>query len=112
MKGIAVRNFEGFSLFDVHNALYFDSTMNSNNALEIYELLETDKQSILLKLKEFTPEDLWYSQYYWFLIIMQERNAWGLADYEQQKFRILDNMDQYIQIDWNIIEKLEQAVQN
>lgn len=81
-----------------------------DESLKMYELLEAEKQSILSKLQEFTLEDLWYSQYYWFLVIMKERNTWNQADYEQQKYKILEKMDVEIEIDWTLIEQLEEIV--
>lgn len=102
---------KNFRVFGVSDAIQvFGADIAQNESLKLYELLAVEKQSILSKLQEFTLEDLWYSQYYWFLVIMKERNAWNQVDYEQQKYKILENMDLEIEIDWTLIEQLEEIV--
>lgn len=103
-----LKNFRVFGVSDAIQVLGAD--IAQDESLKLYELLEAEKQSILSKLQKFTLEDLWYSQYYWFLVIMKERNAWNQVDYEQQKYKILESMDLEIEIDWTLIEQLEEIV--
>lgn len=83
---------------------------NEELSLKMYRHLESDKELILSKTDEYTLEDLWYSQYYWFLVIMKERDVRQQADYLQQLSKIIDSMDGEFCIDWEIIEQLEKEV--
>uniref|UniRef100_UPI004055B240 hypothetical protein n=1 Tax=Agathobacter sp. TaxID=2021311 RepID=UPI004055B240 len=86
-----------------------DDRHDEEHALKVYERLESGKEEILSKTDKFTLEDLWYSQYYWFLMLMKERDALTAADYQQELFKILESMERDICIDWEIIEQLEKS---
>ena len=105
-------SFKLYTAGEADNAQMPSAVDNEELSLRMYKLLESAKESILSKTDEFTLEDLWYSQYYWFLIIMKERDVMQQADYLQQLSKILDSMDGEFCIDWEIVERLEKDVYN
>lgn len=102
-----------FTLFDKNDADFLKPNFDSNKLLSVqmYEILENMKQDILSETDKFTLEDLWYSEYYWYLVLMKEQNVQNRIDFQQGLFHIMERMDYEIApIKFAILERLEKEV--
>ena len=73
---------------------------NEENFEKLTEKLNTDMESV------------YYSKYFWFQQFKNEYKKYykWTADFEQYEFKILENMDNYCKINFEIIEKIEQGI--
>ena len=102
-----------FTLFDKNDADLLQLNFDSNEILSVqmYEILENMKQTILSQTDKFTLEDLWYSEYYWYLVLMKEQNVQNSADFQQGLFRVIERMDyQIASINFTVLERLEKEI--
>lgn len=82
--------------------------INTNEVEEfMYNFLSINKDFILENTTEFTIDDLWYSEYYWLSELRKKKNKYD-AGMDQQLFELLEMMNINIDIDWNIIEDIEE----
>ena len=102
-----------FTLFDKNDADFLKLKFDSNEilAVQMYEILENRKQNILSQTDKFTLEDLWYSEYYWYLVLIKEQNVQNSADFQQGLFHVIERMDYEIApINFTVLERLEKEI--
>ena len=102
-----------FTLLDKNDADLLKLKFDSNEILSVqmYKILENMKQDILSQTDKFTPEDLWYSEYYWYLILMKEQNVQNSADFQQGLFHVMERMDYEIApINFTVLERLKEIL--
>ncbi len=102
-----------FTLFDKNDADFLKLKFDSNEilAVQMYEILENRKQNILSQTDKFTLEDLWYSEYYWYLVLIKEQNVQNSADFQQGLFHVMERMDYEIApINFTVLERLEKEI--
>ena len=102
-----------FTLFDKNDADFMKLKFDSNEilAVQMYEILENRKQNILSQTDKFTLEDLWYSEYYWYLVLIKEQNVQNSADFQQGLFHVMERMDYEIApINFTVLERLEKEI--
>lgn len=70
----------------------------------------SDNEFILKNSNEFTVEDLWYSEYYYLMCVknQNEQNFGYDAGFEQMCFKLLGDIENKIDIYWDIIRNLEE----
>ena len=102
-----------FTLFDKNDADFLKLKFDSNEilAVQMYEILENRKQNILSQTDKFTLEDLWHSEYYWYLVLIKEQNVQNSADFQQGLFHVMERMDYEIApINFTVLERLEKEI--
>ena len=102
-----------FTLFDKNDADFLKLKFDSNEilAVQMYEILENMKHDILSETDKFTLEDLWYSEYYWYLVSMKEQNVQNCVDFQQGLFHVMERMDYEIApIHFTVLERLEKEI--
>lgn len=91
----------------VHIEKYQDSCLNS--AYNNWNFLDTYEE-VLKSEKNISLETILYSKYYWFLSLADRfYELYGSdAGIEQQKFKLIEEMDQRLDgVDWKLVEKLD-----
>lgn len=98
-----------FDLCELLKICTFRDQKVSDNEF-IYNFLCVNKNFILKNSNEFTVEDLWYSEYYYLMCVknQNEQNFGYDAGFEQMCFKLLGDIENKIDIDWDIIRNLEE----
>ena len=102
-----------FTLYDEKDVSLLGINFNEDDHLsnQMYNILENMKECILSKTDKFTIEDLWYSEYYWYLVLMKEQNVQNRIDFQQGLFHVMERMDYEIApINFTVLERLEKEI--
>lgn len=96
-------NFALFSMAD-----FYKLSENDGSLYDLYEFLHLNKGKIISQTEEFTPDDLYYSEYYWLHSLIKKRGLQNDLGAKQQLFQTIERMYE-IDIDWNIIHEIDEV---
>lgn len=95
-------NFKLFSMSD-----FCKLSENDGSLYDLCEFLRLSKDKITSQTDKFTPEDLYYSEYYWLHSLIKERGLQNDQGAKQQLFQAIEGMCE-IEIDWDIIREIDE----
>lgn len=93
-------NFKLFSMSDFRELSESDGSL-----YDLCEFLRLNKSEITTN--KFTPEDLYYSEYYQLHSLIKERGLQNDPGAKQQLFQVIEGMYE-IEIDWDIIREIDE----